>query len=214
MNAFYNGKILSGNLSGKCDSIHFDQSSGIAKLLNLEKKQENNLRTIKRPILWNNKNQITGDSIYFKFNLKDNTIDSLFVFNNVFIIEKDSFELGFNQIKGKNLMGNFIDSKLTEVDIIKNAESIYFLRNSENELIGIDKSKSAKIKILLDEQSIESFTKMNQIDGKVYPEEKFDTNQRILKGFYFREDEIIKEISDLFRDDKKFKKIKIKQLKN
>ena len=194
--------------------IHFDQSSGIAKLLNLEKKQENNLRTIKRPILWNNKNQITGDSIYFKFNLKDNTIDSLFVFNNVFIIEKDSFELGFNQIKGKNLMGNFIDSKLKEVDIIKNAESIYFLRNSENELIGIDKSKSAKIKILLDEQSIESFTKMNQIDGKVYPEEKFDTNQRILKGFYFREDEIIKEISDLFRDDKKFKKIKIKQLQN
>ena len=214
MNAFYNGKILSGNLSGKCDSIYFDQSSGIAKLLNLDKKQEKNLRTIKKPILWNNNSQITGDSIYFKFDLKDNTIDSLFVFNNVFIIEKDSLELGFNQIKGKNLMGNFVDSKLKEVDIIKNAESIYFLRNSENELIGIDKSKSAKIKILLDEQSIESFTKINQIDGKVYPEEKFDTNQRILKGFYFREDEIIKEISDLFRDDKKFKKIIIKQLKN
>ena len=42
MNAFYNGKILSGNLSGKCDSIYFDQSSGIAKLLNLDKKQEKN----------------------------------------------------------------------------------------------------------------------------------------------------------------------------
>ena len=184
MNAFYNGKILAGNLSGKCDSIYFDQSSGIAKLLNLEKNKKK-FRTIKKPILWNNNSQITGDSIYFKFNLKDNTIDSLFVFNNVFIIEKDSLELGFNQIKGKNLMGNFVDSKLKEVDIIKNAESIYFLRNSENELIGIDKSKSAKIKILLDEQSIESFTKINQIDGKVYPEEKFDTSQRILKGFYF-----------------------------
>ena len=91
---------------------------------------------------------------------------------------------------------------------------IGFLRNSENELIGIDKSKSAKIKILLDEQSIESFTKMNQIDGKVYPEEEFDPKQRILKGFYLREDEIIKEIKDLFKDDKKFKKIKINQLQN
>jgi len=49
---------------------------------------------------------------------------------------------------------------------------------------------------------------------QVIPIYIFDTNQRILKGFYFREDEIIKEISDLFRDDKKFKKIKIKQLKN
>ena len=30
MNAFYNGKILSGNLSGKCDSIYFDQSSYVS----------------------------------------------------------------------------------------------------------------------------------------------------------------------------------------
>ena len=212
MNAFYNGKILNGNLSGKCDSINFDQSTGIAKLINLVKKQEKKTRNIKRPILWNNNSQITGDSIYFKFNLKDNSIDSLYIFNNVFIIEKDSLEDGFNQIKGKNLRGNFIDSKLKEVDIIKNAESIYFLRNSENELIGIDKSKSAKIKILLNEQKIESFIKMNQIDGKVYPEKKFDSKLRILKGFYFREDEIIKKISDLFKEDKKFKKIKINQL--
>ena len=212
MNAFYNGKILNGNLSGKCDSINFDQSTGIAKLINLVKKQEKKTRNIKRPILWNNNSQITGDSIYFKFNLKDNSIDSLYIFNNVFIIEKDSLEDGFNQIKGKNLRGNFIDSKLKEVDIIKNAESIYFLRNSENDLIGIDKSKSAKIKILLNEQKIESFIKMNQIDGKVYPEKKFDSKLRILKGFYFREDEIIKKISDLFKEDKKFKKIKINQL--
>ena len=77
----------------------FDQSSGIAKLLNLEKTRKK-FKNNQKPILWNNKNQITGDSIYFKFNLKDNTIDSLFVFNNVFIIEKDSLELGFNQIKG------------------------------------------------------------------------------------------------------------------
>jgi len=214
MNAFYKGKILNGNLSGKCDSIHFDQSTGVAKLINLENKQENKSRTIKRPVLWNSNSQITGDSIYFKFNLRDNTIDSLFVYNNVFIIEKDSLDLSFNQIKGKNLRGNFIDSKLKEVDIIKNAESIYFLRNSENELIGIDKSKSAKIKIFIEEQSIESFTKMNQIDGKIYPEEKFDTKLRILKGFYFREDEIIKEIKDLFKEDKKFKKIKINQLQH
>ena len=66
----------------------------------------------------------------------------------------------------------------------------------------------------MDEQSIESFTKMNQIDGKVYPEEKFDAKERILKGFYLREDEIIKEIRDLFKDDKKFKRIKINQLQN
>ena len=141
-----------------------------------------------------------------------NIIDSLYVYDNAFIIEKDTLELGYNQISGKKLYGNFIDGKLKFVDIIKNAESIYYLRNSENELIGIDKSKSAKINILINKQEIETFTKINQIDGKVYPEEDFNENDKLLKGFYFREDERIKTIQDLFSEDSKYKLIKINQL--
>ena len=86
------------------------------------------------------------------------------------------------------------------------------MRNSENELIGIDKSKSAKIEILISGQNIEKFTKINQIDGKIYPEDKFNENDKLLKGFFYREDEIIKTINDLFSDDKEFKLIKIKSL--
>ena len=121
-------------------------------------------------------------------------------------------ELGFNQISGKRLNGNFIEGKLKEVDILKNAESVYYLRNSENELIGIDKSKSAKIKIFISEQNIDTFTKINQVDGRVYPEDEFNENDKLLKGFYFREDEIIKTVNDLFLEDKKFKLTKIKHL--
>ena len=172
--AFMNGKILRNNLSGKCDSIHFSQITGIAKLINKQNTPDNRSRKKINPILWNNKSQITGDSIHIKFNTEKEIIDSLYVFNNVFIIEKDTMELGFNQISGKKLYGNFINGKLNEVDIIKNAESIYYLRNSENELIGIDKSKSGKIKIFLSEQNIDTFTKINQIDGKVYPEDEFN----------------------------------------
>ena len=169
-------------------------------------------RKLKKPVIWNNNNQITGDSIHLKFDTKKNIIDSLFVFDNAFIIEKDSVGLGFNQISGKKLNGNFMEGKLKEVDIIKNAESIYYLRNSESELIGIDKSKSAKIKIFISDQNIDTFTKINQIDGKVYPEDEFNENDKFLKGFYLREDEIIKSIEDLFLDDKKFKLIKIRNL--
>ncbi len=210
--AFDNGKILRNTLSGKCDSIHFDQLTGIAQLINKKNNSPLNPRKIKKPILWNNKSQISGDSIHIKFNTEENIIDSLYVYDNAFIIEKDTLELGYNQISGKKLYGNFIDGKLKFVDIIKNAESIYYLRNSENELIGIDKSKSAKINILINEQEIETFTKINQIDGKVYPEEDFNENDKLLKGFYFREDERIKTIRDLFSEDSKYKLIKINQL--
>ena len=64
-----NGKILRNNLSGKCDSIHFNQMTGIAQLINKENIINNNRsRKTKRPILWNNRSQITGDSIHIKFN--------------------------------------------------------------------------------------------------------------------------------------------------
>ena len=210
--AFNNGKILRSNLSGKCDSIHFSQITGIAQLINIKNNTGTESRKIKKPILWNNKSQITGDSIHIKFNTEKNIIDSLFVFENAFIIEKDTLDKGFNQISGKRLNGNFINGKLKEVDIIKNAESIYYLRNSENELIGIDKSKSAKIKIFINGQEIDNFTKINQIDGKVFPEDDFNINDKLLKGFYFREDEIIKNIDDLFAEDSKYKLTVIKNL--
>mgnify|MGYP001217648811 CR=1 FL=1 len=79
-------------------------------------------------------------------------------------------------------------------------------------MIGIDKSKSAKIKIFISEQNIDTFTKINQVDGRVYPEDEFNENDKLLKGFYFREDEIIKTVNDLFLEDKKFKLTKIKHL--
>ena len=175
---------------------------------------ESKSRKIKKPILWNNNSQITGDLIKIKFDIQKNTIDSLFVLENAFIIEKDTFEVGYNQISGKNLYGNFIEGKLKEIDIIKNAESIYFLRNSDNELIGIDKSKSAKIRILINNQLINSFVKINQIDGTTFPEEDFVEQNKLLKGFFYREEEIIKSVEDLFKDDRKFTLASIKQLEN
>ena len=86
---------------------------------------------------------------------------------------------GYNQISGKKFYGKFIDGKLIKVDIVKNAESIYYLRNSENELVGIDKSKSALIQITFEDDKINSFTKIHQNNWKTYPEmhTKIDAQQ-------------------------------------
>ena len=166
----------------------------------------------KKPILWNLENQITGDSIHILFNIKNDELDSLLVFNNALIINKDSLGTGFNQIAGQKLYGNFINNELKKIDIVKNAESIYYLRNSENELVGIDRSKSGKIKILLNNNSIEKFKKINQVDGNTYPEEDFLDELKFLKGFYFREDEKPNSIDDLFKDDPQLILTKIKSL--
>ena len=68
-------------------------------------------------------------------------------------------------------------------------------------MVGIDKAKSGSIKILLDKKEIEEVRKLNQIDGKIYPESDFPDKEKILKGFDWREDEQLTSIEDLFKDD-------------
>lgn len=199
---FYNSKIYKTDLSGKADSIHIDQKTGITQLINLYDLKSGDIFSKKKyPVLWHHKNQITGDSIHLFSNFESDSLDSLLVFNNAFIANKDSLSNGFNQISGKILNGYFIDNQLKTIDIIKNAQTIYYLRDSENELVGIDKSKSGLIKILMSENSVNEIKKLNQIDGKTYPEIDYPENEKLLKGFSWRENERPKNIEELFIDD-------------
>ena len=200
--AFKNAKIFKQNLSGRADSIHYNKSKGLAQFININKTRDLSFSKSKKPIIFNFNNQITGDTILLKFEKNTNKIDSLIVFNNAFILENDTLGTGFNQISGKSLLGKFIDDELKSIDIIKNAESIYYLRNDENELISIDKSKSAKLKIYFKLNEIEKIQKINQIDGKTYPEDKFTDKLKLLKGFNNRLNEKILSIEELFKQNK------------
>lgn len=199
--AYYNAKMFKSNLSGKADSIHMNQKTGLTQLINFYNLETDAFTKKRHPVLWHYESQITGDSIHLISNSKQETLDSLKVFNNAFVISKDSLGDGYNQISGKVLYGLFINNELKTIDVIKNAETIYYLRNAENELVGIDKSKSGAIKIWVSENEIDELRKLNQIGGKTYPETEFPEKEQKLKGFVWRDDERPKSVDDLFADD-------------
>lgn len=201
--AYRNARLYKSDMSAKADSIHVNHEMGLTQLINISRFDNNDAFSVKRkPILWNIKNQMTGDTIHLKSNPETEKLDSLIVFENAFIISKDTLDAGYNQINGKTLIGLFNDNnELNVVDILKNAQSIYYFRNDKNELVGIDKSKSGSIKILIENNDIEEVRKINQIDGNIYPESKYPKNEKFLKGFDWREDERPKSIEDLFKDD-------------
>lgn len=201
--AYKNARIFKQDLSGRADSIHYNKSKGIAQFINTNSIKDLSFSKTKKPILFNFNNQITGDTIHLKFEKKSNKIDSLIVFNNAFILEKDTLGVGFNQISGKVLYGKFLNNELNSIDIIKNAESIYYLRNEKQELVTIDRSKSAKLKVYFKENDIDKLQKINQIDGKTYPESEFNDQLKLLKGFNNRLNEKIKSIDELFNLIKK-----------
>ncbi|WP_461303392.1 OstA-like protein [Aureisphaera sp.] len=189
---FYRARMFKEGLegeeptSGKCDSIYIDEQLGITKLL-------------REPILWSGENQMTGDTIHLINNKVTDELDTLKVFNNSFLIQKDTLEVNaYNQVKGERLIGLFTNNQLDTVNIIKNSEVIYYFRNDKNELVGIDNTLSSSIQLYLEEQKITGMRFINKVPGKVYPESQFPENARLLPGFKWRGDERLINKNDLF----------------
>ncbi|MCB0461479.1 MAG: hypothetical protein KDC81_02135 [Flavobacteriaceae bacterium] len=202
--AYYNAKIYKTDLSGKADSIHVDHKKGLTQLINLKRfAPKDAFAGARHPVLWNIGNQMTGDSIHILSNVETKELDTLKVFDNAFLISKDTVagSNGFDQIKGQKLIGLFRDNELYNVDIIKNAEKIYYSYNEEQELVGIDKSKSGSINIKLSNNTIDELRLLQQVDGSIYPEEDFPKNASKLRGFVWRDEERPKSVDDLFKDD-------------
>ena len=180
-----NARFFKKDMSGKCDSIHSNQKTGLTQMIG-------------RPIFWNGKNQMTGDLMHLIADTKTEKVDSLKVLNNAFIISKDTIGEGFNQVKGQNLYGKFKENKLHEVDVVKNTEVIFYMRNEKNELIGINKNVSSSINMILEGNTIDTITFFTNVDGDIYPETELPENARKLRGFTWRGDEQILTKEDIF----------------
>ncbi|EGV45093.2 hypothetical protein BZARG_2874 [Bizionia argentinensis JUB59] len=202
--AFRNAKFYKSDMSGKADSVHVNQATGLTKLINLKRLSSQDAFAKRRdPVIWNLENQMTGDTIHIKSNPKTEKLDSLFVFENAFVASRDSISKnGFNQVKGKTLVGLFDEeNNLRQVNINKNAESISYARNENQELIGIEKAKSGSVSIFFSEGDIEQFTRYLQPDAEITPESQYPENALLLRGFVWRDEERPKSVEDLFSDD-------------
>ncbi|MDX1762339.1 MAG: OstA-like protein, partial [Christiangramia sp.] len=190
-------------MSGRSDSIYSDQESGLTKLINMSRFGNG------KPVLWSGENQMSGDSIHLQSNTKTEQLDSLLVFDNAFLIQKDTIE-GYNQLRGKELVGYFTENELKRVVIDKNTETLNYMRNEDSDLIGINKTLASSVEILFDEQQIQDIYYYNQVDGDLTPEEDFPPNARQLQGFNWRGEERISSKEGLFVGDPPLSLPKIK----
>ena len=217
LRGYYDVRIFKSDLRGKSDSIHLNQKTGLIKMLKLPlSRKENQIfsksqKNARNPILWFGKSQMSGDKIFLTSDINTQKLDSLKIIGNSWIIEKDSLsEAGFNQIKGVLLDGLFKNGELSEIEITKNTEVIYYMYSDEdNELIGIDKTTCSRLKMITEDNQIKDITFFVSPDGELLPEKDLPINERKLKGFIWRDDERPKNISDLFSDEDKLFELRV-----
>ena len=217
LKGYYDVRILKSDVRGISDSIHFNQETGLIKLL----KQPKSSRYLKsltdeqknkiNPIIWFGENQITGDKIFLKSNMQTEELDSLIIRGNVFMSQKDSLVNDrFNQIKGEKLDGLFTDGKLDNVFIVKNSTLLYYMYSDEGEFIGMNNTLASSILIKFYENEISEVSFYRNPDGNVISENKIIVNEMKLPGFIWRENEKPESIDDLFSEaDKKINIVEI-----
>jgi lipopolysaccharide export system protein LptA len=185
--AFNYVKFYKLDMQGKCDSLVSNEKTGITEFL-------------KNPVIWAEGNQITGDTIHLISNVKTEQLDSLKILSNGLMVQKDS--IGFSQMKGKYMFGKFENNDLISLNVIGNSEVIFYGRDENKKLVGITKMKASKnIFITLEDNQINTIEFFNKPDGKTYPPSQLPENERLLKGFIWRENERPLTKDDIFIRD-------------
>ena len=207
LKGYYDVRILKSDVKGLSDSIHFNQETGLIKLLSQPKSLKfmksitDEERNKLNPIIWFGNNQITGDKIFLKSNMVSEELDSLIIRGNVFMSQKDSLiDDRFNQIKGEKLDGYFKNGSLDNVYVVKNSTLLYYMYSDEAEFIGMNKTLASSILINFLNNEISEVSFYKTPDGNVISENNIILNEMKLPGFIWREDERPNNVSDLFSE--------------
>ena len=107
---------------------------------------------------------------------------------NAFVIQQDSIN-GFNQVKGKQITTFFKSNDIDHMFNEGNAETIYWLRDDDGSLIGVNFSQSSEMDIKVKNKQISNIKYYKNIKETLYPEEQLKDNMEYLDGFLWLKDE-------------------------
>ncbi|MCK4287913.1 MAG: organic solvent tolerance protein OstA, partial [Bacteroidales bacterium] len=104
----------------------------------------------------------------------------------------------FNQIKGKNMVAYFTDNELKKITVNGNSQTIYFVREENGELIGINKAVSSKMLIFLENKQMKTITYIDFPKETLFPEKDLSPKDIILKGFKWLEEKRPRNKMEIF----------------
>ena len=189
--AYYNMKMIQGEMSANADSLFYSEIDSTFKLY-------------KNPILWMDSTQITGDSIFLF--TQNNEINRVDVYNNAFIANIQDEEI-FNQIKGKFIQAFIEDKKINKVEVDGNAESIYFIKDKkENAYDGANKSTSGYITVSFLEGDVNRIKLTASPEAEFTPMKKLNPETFRLTGFVWYWNKKPLTLYDVIRDRSQYDK--------
>jgi LptA/(LptD N-terminal domain) LPS transport protein len=172
--AYNNVKIFKSDMQGVADSLEYRDA-------------DSTIYFYKNPVLWTEGNQMTADSI--RMLITGKSIDKIFMNVNAFVISQDSL-INYNQIKGRKMTAEFKDSRISQVIVEGNGESLFFaLDEDDGSSMGMNKIICSNITIRFRDGKVNNFSFYVQPEASFIPPHELKKEDITLKGFSWKEKE-------------------------
>ncbi len=181
--AYKHVKIFKKDLQGLCDSLSYFVHDSLMTMYN-------------SPTLWSKNGQITAKLI--KVVAGQTGIKYFELINNALVIQKsDSLdENKYNQIEGKRMEGVFSNDSIRKLNVIGNAQIIYYLKQKSN-YKGVNKTICSDLSIWFDSDGVDRATFRNKPESTVFPLSEIKDEDMRLKHFIWLENKRPKKKSDI-----------------
>ena len=166
--AYRNVAVYKTDMQAVCDSFYYDGMDSV-------------FHFVKKSILWVENNQLVADTI--QLYSQNEELKQLRLKNNSFFGSTTFTDL-YDQVKGRYITGNFVDGKMNNMEVIKNAESLYFIKNEKDEFTAVNQAKCDTIEVQLNEtQNVKNITFRSKADATTEPINKVDPFSLKVAGF-------------------------------
>ncbi|RYY98639.1 MAG: OstA family protein [Chitinophagaceae bacterium] len=181
--AFRNVRIYSDSLQAVGDSLFYSFRDSVFRLF-------------KDPVVWNKKNQVTGDTIYLF--TKNKKADRIRVFNNSFMASEVQAGI-YNQVKSSRLDGYFRDGSIDSVRCRGSAESVYFMQDNDSAFTGINQTTADILDVRFLKGELHRVIYRSSVKGTVWPIRQKQPSEMLLKGFGWHDARRPKSRYELFQ---------------
>ena len=167
-----NVRFHRSNLQGKCDSLIFNSIDSI-------------VRMFKEPVMWNDQNQFTSDSIQLV--IDDKKLRKVEFLSNAFALAKED-SIHYNQLKGTDIVLHFKEGDLSRVDAFGGVNVLVFI--AEDSILTTMNHKECKtLTAIIVDQSLEEAHYRENPKSDLYPIIDLEPAKKRLRGFTLRDTE-------------------------
>lgn len=183
IHAFHHVKFFKSDLQGVSDSLVFNQ-------------QDSTINMYYDPVLWSEENQLSADFVTIKTD--SNSIKKMTLDQNAFLISEADTN-GYNQVKGRVMHAYFKENKLNSLDVIGNAQSVYFVGDDGKPPIGMNHALCSNMTLKVKDNTVNEITFRDRPDAVLYPMDQINPKVRILEGFKWEDSIRPKTKEDIYR---------------